>query len=122
MIADRFYAINSLLTVAVLQCYCLSIGCLLWRRIHHPETLPPTRFSLGRYGILINALAVVYSLWSFFWCFWPISYPVTASGFNWSSPIFCAVLIVAMVYFVFVARHKYVGPVTEVEGRKVHVG
>ncbi|KAK5694409.1 hypothetical protein LTR17_024831 [Elasticomyces elasticus] len=115
-----FYAINSLLTVALLQCYCLSIGCVLWRRIYHPTTLPPSEFALGRWGVPVNALAVLYSFWAFFWCFWPQATPVTASGFNWSSAIFVAVLLIALIYFAFVARHHYVGPVTEVEGRKVH--
>lgn len=113
-----FYAMTSLLSVALLQCYSLSIGCVLWRRIVHPETLPPAKFSLGRWGVPVNAAAVIYSLWSFFWCFWPQEYPVTAAGFNWASPIFIAVLIVAMIYYVAVARHRYFGPVTMVEGRK----
>ncbi|TKA68966.1 hypothetical protein B0A55_06609 [Friedmanniomyces simplex] len=103
-----FYAINSLLTVALLQCYCVSIGCVLWRRIYHPATLPPSEFALGKWGVPVNALAVLYSFFAFFWCFWPQATPVTASGFNWSSPIFVAVLVIAMVYFVFKARFHYV--------------
>lgn len=115
-----FYAITSLLTCALLQCYCLSIGCMLWRRVAKPETLPPAKFPLGRYGIPINALAVVYSLYAFFWSFWPQYYPVTAPDFNWASPIFGITLIGAMIYFAFVARKHYLGPVTMVEGRKIH--
>lgn len=114
-----FYAITSLLTCALLQCYCLSIGCMLWRRVAKPETLPPAKFPLGRYGIPINALAVVYSLYAFFWSFWPQYYPVTAPDFNWASPIFGITLIGAMIYFAFVARKHYLGPVTMVEGRKI---
>ncbi|KAK3068913.1 hypothetical protein LTR53_013159 [Teratosphaeriaceae sp. CCFEE 6253] len=117
-----FYAITSLATVSLLQCYCLSIGCHLWRRINKPETLPPAKFPLGRFGIPLNVAAVVYALYSFFWAMWPTTYPVTASGFNWASPIFVAALIGAMIYFVFKARHTYVGPVREVEGRKEHFG
>ncbi|KAK2590386.1 hypothetical protein QQS21_011923 [Conoideocrella luteorostrata] len=115
-----FYAIISLCIVALLQCYCLSIGCMLYRRIYHPETLPYAHFSLGKYGVPINAIAVVTSAWGFFWCFWPQAYPVTAAGFNWSSPIFVSVLLIAMVYYVFRGRHKYHGPVVLVEDRKSH--
>ncbi|KID74980.1 uncharacterized protein G6M90_00g055710 [Metarhizium brunneum] len=114
-----FYAISSLTTVAFLQCYCLSIGCFLWRRIYYPETLPHGRFSLGRYGIPMNAAAVVYSLWTFFWAFWPESYPVTAGNFNWSSVLFATALIGALVHFALVGRHRYHGPVALVDGRKV---
>ena len=114
-----FYAITSLLTVALLQCYCLSIGCLLWRRIFHPETLPPAQFSMGKWGIPVNASAVVYAFWSFFWSFWPQTYPVTAPLFNWASVIFVGILIVAMIHYVFVARHRYSGPVALIEGRNI---
>lgn len=115
-----FYAITSLLTVALLQCYCFSIGCLLWRRIRHPETLPPARFSLGKFGIPVNAAAVIWAFWGFFLSFWPQYYPYAASSFNWASVIFFSILVVAAIHFVLVAHRKYTGPVALVEGRRVH--
>jgi choline transport protein len=115
-----FYAMTSLVAVALLQCYCISIGCLLWRRIAYPETLPPAKFSLGKLGIPINAAAVCYALWGFFWAFWPTYNPVIPSTFNWASVLFTATLLGAGIHFVFVARRKYFGPVANVEGRKVH--
>lgn len=117
-----FYAMTSLVTVALLQCYCLSIGCLLWHRITHPETLPPARFPLGKLGIPINIAAVCFALWDFFWAFWPTYTPVVASTFNWASVLFTATLIGAGIHFIFVARRKYVGPVANIVGRKVQHG
>lgn len=116
-----FYAVTSLCTVALLACYCISIGCVLWRRIYLPETLPNSSFSLGRWGIPVNAFAVFFSAWSAFWCFWPQEYPVTAGGFNWASPIFVAVIIFSAVYYVCGGKKKYHGSVVLVEGRKVRV-
>ncbi|OQO05736.1 hypothetical protein B0A48_09830 [Cryoendolithus antarcticus] len=115
-----FYAINSLGAVAILQCYCLSIGCVMWRRIYHPKTLPPSKFKLGKWGPWVNGASVIYSFWCFFWLFWPQGTPVTAPDFNWSSAIFVGVIIIALVYFAVTARKHYKGPVTEVEGRKLH--
>jgi hypothetical protein len=60
-----FYAITSLMTVALLQCYMFSIGSILWRRIKYPETLPTGTFMLGKWGIPLNAFAVVWCAWSF---------------------------------------------------------
>lgn len=60
-----FYAITSLFTVALLQCYMFSIGSILWRRIYLPETIPECSFGLGRWGIPINATAVIWCAWSF---------------------------------------------------------
>ena len=117
-----YYAMTSLVAVALLQCYCLSIGCLLWRRIANPETLPPARFALGKLGIPINIAAVCYAFWGFFWAFWPTYHHVIPSTFNWASVLFTATLLGAGIHFIFVASRKYFGPVTKVEGRKVHSG
>lgn len=115
-----FYAIGSLLCCAIMQCFCFSISCVLWRRIYHPETLPPSTFSLGKYGIPINAVAILVVTWSFFWAFWPQEYPVTPSVFNWSVAIFVPTIAIALIYYFVKGRHQYEGPVTLVEGRKVH--
>ena len=113
-----FYAITSLCTVSLLMCYSMSIGSVLYRRIYAPETLPPAKFSLGRRGgIACNAAAVAFSVWAFFWSFFPQELPITAAGFNWASPIFVAVFVFSMFYYWWRARHVYVGPVKEVEGR-----
>lgn len=60
-----FYAITSLFTVALLQCYMFSIGSILWRRIYLPETIPESSFRLGRWGIPVNAWALLWCAWSF---------------------------------------------------------
>ncbi|OQO02777.1 hypothetical protein B0A48_11059 [Cryoendolithus antarcticus] len=113
--STAFYAITSLMTVALLQCYMFSISSILWRRIYLPETIPESHFSLGRWGIPINAMAVVWCAWSFFWSFWPQAIPITADGFNWASAIFVGVILVATVHY-FVSGHKtYHGPVTLVK-------
>lgn len=106
-----FYAITSLLTVALLQCYMFSIGSILWRRIYLPNTLPPTQFSLGRFGIPVNIAAVIYCAWAFFWSFWPMMTPVTPAGFNWSSVLFVGVLVFAVGFYAVKARKVYHGPV-----------
>ncbi|KAM3509009.1 hypothetical protein MY11210_006504 [Beauveria gryllotalpidicola] len=115
-----FYAITSLGAVAMLQCYFTSIGCLLWRRIFRPDTIPSASFSLGRWGIPVNCAAVIFSLWSFFWSFWPQTNHTDASDFNWASPIFSIIIIGALIYYFIIGRKRYLGPVALVEGRKEH--
>lgn len=114
-----FYAIISLYTTAILSCYCLSIGSLLWRRIYHPDTIPPAKFSLGRWGFAINSFAVVWCTYCLFWSCWPQEYPVTVPNFNWASVIIGATMLVAMIHFFLKARNVYVGPVAAVQGRKI---
>lgn len=98
--------------------YVISIGAVLYRRIRHPELLPQCRWSLGRWGVLVNTLGVLYALHAFFWCFWPMSTPTTLVDFNWASVMFVGVGVLCMVDYVVRARKVYKGPVVLVEGFK----
>ncbi|RMZ87432.1 hypothetical protein DV736_g5340, partial [Chaetothyriales sp. CBS 134916] len=51
-----FNLIISLSLLALMSTYMLSIGCLLLKRINS-EALPPARWSLGRWGLPLNAIA-----------------------------------------------------------------
>lgn len=108
----------SLNVVSLMITYMASIGAVLYRRVFHPELLPPCRWSLGRWGVPINLGGFLYSCHAFFWCFWPNTTPVEITGFNWSSVMFVGVAIICLVDYVFRGRHIYKGPVVLVEGYK----
>lgn len=113
-----FNAIISLNTVAIMISYSTSIGCVLWRRLTAPETLPAARWSLGRWGLPINVAGFLYSTYCFFWAFWPPDTPVSLTTFNWSSVIFSGVAILATILYIFQGRRIYFGPVVLVAGRQ----
>jgi len=112
-----FNAIISLQVVALMLSYSISIGSILYRRIKHPELLPKSRWSLGRWGVFVNSVSVVYSTFGFFWCFWPNGTPVDAQSFNWASAIFVGITICCVVIYLVKGRYVYDGPVTLVERR-----
>ena len=80
-----FNAFLSVSVVALMATYTLSVACIFAKRLRG-EHLPPARWrllgknadpsytggGLGRYGSFINAMALLYSLWAFFWGFWPL--------------------------------------------------
>lgn len=113
-----FNAIVSLNLVSLMITYMVSIGCVLYRRIYHPELLPKCRWSLGRWGVPINAFAFFYSSFAFFWCFWPQSTPTDAVDFNWSILMFGAIMLISAVDWFVRARKVYTGPVTLTEDYK----
>ncbi|KAH7021801.1 amino acid permease 2 [Macrophomina phaseolina] len=113
-----FNAIISLNVVSLMITYSCSIGCVLWRRIYHPETLPNCRWSLGKWGVPVNAFGFLYSLHAFFWCFWPNATPTDAENFNWASVMFVAVAIFSTIYYYVWGRKAYKGPVVLTEGWK----
>ena len=115
-----YYALVSLAIVALIQCYICSIASMLYRRLRHPDTLPPSRrWSLGRCGVPMNVLALAWCVWAFFWALWPQATPVDASGFNWAIALYFAAGGLAMLFYAVRQRHVYRGLVVHVEGRKV---
>ncbi|ORY15110.1 amino acid permease-domain-containing protein [Clohesyomyces aquaticus] len=113
-----FNAIISLNVVSVMITYVISIGCVLYRRIYHPELLPRCRWSLGRWGVPVNLAGFLYSTHAFFWAFWPNATPVDVTSFNWSVVMFVGVAILAMFDYVVRGRKHYKGPVVLVDGYK----
>ncbi|KAI9039205.1 putative GABA permease [Aspergillus affinis] len=110
-----FNAIISLNVAALMWTYAVSITCVMWRRIFHPETLPTRRWSLGRHGVWVNFVALLYTLFALFWSFWPTEVPVTLDNFNWSVVLFGGIFIISLVMYVLVGRKVYEGPVVDVK-------
>ncbi|KAK1142404.1 hypothetical protein N8T08_007956 [Aspergillus melleus] len=110
-----FNAIISLNVAALMWTYAVSITCVIWRKVFHPETLPSRRWSLGRYGVWINFVALLYTLFALFWSFWPTEVPVTLDNFNWSVVLFGGIFIISLVMYVVVGRRVYEGPVVDVK-------
>jgi amino acid transporter len=107
-------AITSLGAIAVLISYYLTISCVVYRRLHGPD-LPSRRWSLGRWGLVINVAALAFLTPLIFFLTWPLVTPVTAMTMNWSSVMLCGVLIIAAIYYVVKGRHEYIGPVMYVQ-------
>ncbi|KOC11929.1 amino acid transporter [Aspergillus flavus AF70] len=116
-------AMNALLSLAtspLMGTYMICIACVIVRRITKSPPLPPSRWSLGRCGMPINILALVYASWAFFWSFWPVNREVTAETLNWAPVLFVGVMGSSGLLYWLVARKVYEGPVVKVEGRKFH--
>lgn len=91
--------------------YCISIGCVLYQRLANPDDLPPAMWSLGKYGLPINAVGFLYSFFTVLWIAWPAAKNPTKETFNWSSVMFAAVIIISTVFYMVSGRKTYSGPV-----------
>lgn len=105
-----FNQLTALSTIALLSSYILSIGSMALLRIQGRPLLK-CHFSLGRYGLLINILSLLFLILSFVMVCFPPSKDPTLQEMNWSIVIFAGVLIMGGGYYWGKARHKYVGPV-----------
>ncbi|KAJ5267107.1 hypothetical protein N7478_009915 [Penicillium angulare] len=113
--STAFNAIISLNTAALMFTYTVSISCVIYRKIWHPDTLPVARWSLGRFSLPINIIGLLYCIFAMFWSFWPTELPVTPDNFNWSVVIFVAVFILSLVMYAVQGRKEYDGPVINVK-------
>jgi choline transport protein len=83
------------------------------------EPLPPRRWSLGKYGGIINDVTLVFLVVAFFFSFWPsyvlIGDATALADFNWAVVVLAIVGILAFVYYRAGGRNKYVAPVSLVK-------
>jgi len=112
-----FNVIVSLSLLGLLSTYMISIGCVLLKRLRG-EPLPPARWTLGRFGIPINAFAFAYCAFVIVFSCFPTELPVDYSSANWAPMVWAAVLVLSGVYYVVWGRKHYTPPVMFVEGRK----
>jgi len=106
-----FNAILSLQLLALMSTYCISIGCVLYKRVTEPGSLPPAQFSLGRWGVAVNGVGFVYSFFVLFWAGWPEQQSINAVTLNWAPVMFGATLVFSLVYYIFQGHKTYAGPV-----------
>ena len=107
-------AIISLSNAALLFSYILSIGSIRLKRWRKEELLP-RRWSLGKWGAVINDVALVFLTVSFVFSFFPETPMPGAAGMNWAVVIFVFVIVAATVNYAVQARRTYVAPVALVK-------
>lgn len=71
-------------------------------------------FRLGRLGLPINILSILFTLIGLFFSFWPPSHEVTAKTMNWSIVVYGGVMLFSIFFWFMHGRSVYTGPVIEV--------
>lgn len=105
----------SLNVSGLLTSYIICVACALYRR-NAPGGLPPSRFSLGKFGgNLINTVSLCFMVVFFVFQFFPSVPNPGAAGMNWAAVIYVAVAVLFSVYYFVRANKRYVGPVVNVQ-------
>ena len=90
--------------------YLVILTVVIYRRFDGNE-FPKTKFSLGKWGLYINAITWCYLAVVMVFCFFPGMPNPTLEYMNWSSLMFGIILLIAGVWYAFRARIEYDGPV-----------
>lgn len=67
----------------------------------------------GLVGTAINGFAVIYIMIIVFFSFWPSTMDPTIQEMNWSILAIGGAMLLAILYYVFRARHVYTGPIVD---------
>jgi choline transport protein len=113
--ATVFNAIVSLTIAGFFGSYLVPFSLLLYKRIKHPEQVPPGPWTLGRWGVWVNAFAIAWSVVVMFFSFWPTTLPVTRVNMNWSCVLWSGIVLFALGFWWVHGRKVYKGPVVETE-------
>lgn len=81
------------------------------------EPFHPARRTLGKAGIYVNTVAMIYIVLAYFWSFWPVGNEPSAQTFNRAVVLFWGVMGIACLEHIVHAWRYHEGPVVKVEGR-----
>ena len=97
--ATAFNAIVSLQAISLALSYVPPILFMLIRKARgQPPEYGP--FNLGRYGVFVNAFAVVYLIFIIIWMPFPQFLPVNKDTMNYAGQLLGAVIIRALLPFI----------------------
>ena len=110
--STAFSAIISLTTISLYASYMLPIILMIKRRLGKNQlTFGP--FTLGRLGLLINVIGLLWGTFIVVFLVFPTEMPVTAANMNYASLVIgSAVLFSLMAWFLY-GRKVFQGPINE---------
>lgn len=106
--------IFSLYSSALVGSYLITISCVLLHRLQGRE-LPQAGFTLGKWGILCNCIALIFVIPIFIFSFFPTAPKPTASSMNWASTLVGGIGLLATGYYIAWGRKSYSPPDETVE-------
>ena len=92
----------------------ITITCILLHRLRGRE-LPYARYSLGKWGVLTNIVALIYVTPIFIFSFFPSAPKPTATSMNWAILMVGGVILLATIYYLVYGRKQYSPPNDTVE-------
>ncbi|KAJ6988112.1 amino-acid permease BAT1 isoform X1 [Populus alba x Populus x berolinensis] len=107
-----FQAMVSIATIGLYIAYALPI---FFRVTLARKSFIPGPFNLGRYGVLVGWIAVLWVATISILFSLPVTYPITNETLNYTPVAVGGLLILTISYWILSARHWFRGPVTNVE-------
>ncbi|XP_028092986.1 amino-acid permease BAT1 homolog isoform X1 [Camellia sinensis] len=107
-----FQAMVSIATIGLYIAYALPI---FFRVTLARKSFTPGPFNLGRYGVLVGWIAVLWVATISVLFSLPVSYPITDQTLNYTPVAVGGLLILTVASWIFSARHWFKGPITNID-------
>lgn len=105
-----FNAILSLSTMGLYISYLLPLVLLVIKRCIAPDEIPQGSFTMGKWGLPVNLVAILFATYFVIFLPFPSEVPVTAENMNYAGPVLGFVMLFACGDWVVRGRHKWTGP------------
>ncbi|KAL2043899.1 hypothetical protein N7G274_003419 [Stereocaulon virgatum] len=113
--AVGFGAFISLIVASYYSSFILAASVMLNKRLNTPDAdIPWGPFKLGKFGVPVTVLAILYSVLGAFFSMWPTMMNPTWETMNYCVFVFGGVLIFSMLFWIVYGRKHYTGPVIEI--------
>lgn len=103
-----FSAITSLSSMAMYLSYAIVLACVLHARL--TTGIKFGEWNLGKAGMPVNVVALLYTVYAFVFLPFPNYLPVTAANMNYAGPVLAAVLVGAVTLWFVRAKTYWAGP------------
>ncbi|XP_022775924.1 amino-acid permease BAT1 isoform X1 [Durio zibethinus] len=107
-----FQAMVSIATIGLYIAYALPI---FFRVTLARKSFIPGPFNLGRYGVLVGWIAVIWVATISVLFSLPVAYPITPQTLNYTPVAVCGLLVLTIASWIVSARHWFTGPITNID-------
>ncbi|TKY50895.1 Amino-acid permease BAT1 [Spatholobus suberectus] len=104
-----------MVSIAVIDLHIAYALPIFFRMTLAQKHFVPGPFNLGRYGIIVGWVAVLWVVIISILFSLPVSYPITIETFNYTPVAVGCWLILVVAYWILSGQHWFKGPITNVK-------
>ncbi|XP_050372445.1 amino-acid permease BAT1 homolog isoform X2 [Argentina anserina] len=108
-------AFNAMVSIATIGLYIAYALPIFFRVTLARKSFVPGPFNLGRYGILVGWIAVIWVAIISVLFSLPVAYPINNETLNYTPVAVGGLLIITIFAWIFSARHWFKGPITNID-------
>jgi amino acid transporter len=108
-------AFQAMVSIAVIDLYIAYALPIFFRVTLARKSFVQGPFNLGRYGIIIGWIAVIWVVLISILFSLPVSYPITIETLNYTPIALGCLTILVLSYWLINGRHWFKGPITNLD-------